>query len=253
MAVQSAIKTRGELQVFLHRCRERAGVSQEDVAKQLHLSPRGYWNLEQGRIRNPSAAVLDELARLLELSPDERWRLYMLTVRHDPPPLDGATLDEQSTWADLLSMQACPAVIIDQAWQVVSANGAYQSIFHAAAPDRHGRENLLRQVLLAPRLRDTLLGDWDEAWATPLLNDLRTACEVYPDAEWPKALVRNVALDPRVHRLWTQLSTRPLIRPVPARPFRHRVWGPRVTVVETVPRYLAGYKILSFVPTDRHR
>lgn len=46
MTASPAVKARGELQVFLNRCRERAGLSQEDVAKHLHLSARGYWNLE---------------------------------------------------------------------------------------------------------------------------------------------------------------------------------------------------------------
>lgn len=187
------------------------------------------------------------------MSAGERWRLYMLTVRHDPPPLEGAVLEDQSVWADMLSMQSCPAAIIDQAWGVVATNDPYRRIFPRAVPDDRGRANFVCQVLFTPELRDTLLGDWDEAWAAPLLNDLRTACDVYRDAEWPKGLLRLIALDARVHRLWTQFSTRPLSRPAPLRPFRHPVWGPRVAVIETVPRYLTSHKVLSFVPADRPR
>ncbi|WP_269859370.1 helix-turn-helix domain-containing protein [Streptomyces sp. RPT161] len=235
-----------ELQTFLQRCRDRVGISQKTMAERLHLSPRGYWNLEQGRIRNPSTEILDELAVILKLGARERWTLYMLAVRHDPPPLRSAPLEDASAFAELLAVQRCPAVVVDPAWQIVASNGAYRKLPLADV----GQDSFMRQVLLTPQVRDTLLGDWDDAWAAPLLGELRTASEVHPDADWPKYLLRAITRDERLRRVWRRMDAHPLADAVITRPFCHPAWGPRVTVVETVPRYLTGHKIISLVPLE---
>ncbi len=238
-----------ELQAFLQRCRDRVGISQKGMAERLHLSPRGYWNLEQGRIRNPSTEILDELTAILKLGPRERWTLYMLAVRHDPPPLHSAPREDASAFAELLAVQRCPAIVaivVDPAWQIVAANGAYRNLPLADA----GHDSFMRQVLLNPPIRDTFLGDWDDAWAAPMLGELRTTCEVQPDADRPKYLLRAITRDERLRRVWRRMDAQPLADPAITRPFHHPAWGPRVTVVETVPRYLTGHKIISLVPVE---
>ncbi|MGW1075721.1 MmyB family transcriptional regulator [Streptomyces sp. NPDC002537] len=235
------------LQVFLQRCRVRAGISQKTLAQQLYLSPRGYWNLEQGRIRNPSADLLDSLSSILRLGARERWTLYMLAVRHDPPPLNGVALEDASVFSQLLSVQRCPAVIVDPAWQIVASNDAYEDLPFTDASG--ARRNLMHHILLTPSVRDVLLAMWEEAWAAPLLAELRTACEVLPEAGWPKSLLRHVARDQRLRRAWRRLDAPYLPLSGASRPFRHPVWGPEVTVAETVPRYMTGYKIFSLVPS----
>ncbi|MEU5190150.1 helix-turn-helix domain-containing protein [Streptomyces klenkii] len=247
--ITTTVQRRRELQVFLQRFRERLGISQKVMAERLHLSPRGYWNLEQGRVRNPSIEVLDELSAILKLGARERWTLYMLAAHHEPPPLRGASLEDASAFAELLAVQQCPAVVVDPAWKVVAANGSYRSLPLASA----GRDSFMRQVLLTPQVRDTLLANWDDAWAAPMLGELRTACEVQPDADWPKYLMRAIARDERLRWVWRRMDAHLLQDPAVPRPFRHPVWGPQVTVVETVPRYPTGHKIVSFVPLGSRR
>ncbi|MFI1171897.1 helix-turn-helix domain-containing protein [Streptomyces melanogenes] len=235
-----------ELQTFLRRCRERVGISQATLAERLHLSPRGYWNLERGLIQNPSAEVLDSLAAILRLGARERWTLYMLATRHEPPPLDGVALEGASAFSELLSVQQCPAAIVDSAWQIVACNHSYRELpFDMEGNDRG---NLLHHLLLTPHVRDTLLGSWDMSWAVPLLGELRTTCEVHPGTAWPKRMLLHVGRDSRLRRAWRRLDFSPPPRPAAARPFHHPLWGPQVTVLETVPRYMAGYKIVSLVP-----
>ncbi|MCQ4080751.1 helix-turn-helix domain-containing protein [Streptomyces sp. RB6PN25] len=233
----------GRLQEFLQRCRRRIGISQEAMAQRLHMSSRGYWNLEQGRIRNPSSDLLDHLASALELQPYERWMLYMLATGHEPPPLDGVPLENPAAWRNLLAAQTCPATIVDRAWRIVSANASYQQL---PLDGRHS--NLMLQLLLTPHLRDTLLGEWQEAWAVPLLAELRAACELYRGTRWPASLLAAATRDQRVRTVWRNVSAKQLLPSATSRPFLHPVWGPSITMVETVPRYLTGFKIISFVP-----
>ncbi|MEU5437996.1 helix-turn-helix domain-containing protein [Streptomyces sp. NPDC020719] len=242
----TAVTTHSKLQTFLHQCRDRVGISQKTLAERLHLSPRGYWNLERGRVQNPSAEVLDNLAAILCLSARERWTLYMLAVRHEPLPLDGVALEGASAFSELLSVQRCPAAIADSTWQIVACNDAYRELpFEKEGSDRG---NLMHHMLLTPHVRDSLLGSWETAWAAPLLGELRTAREVHPGTAWPKQLLRHVGRDSRLRHTWRRLDAGPPLDPDAARPFRHPLWGPWVTVLETVPRYMPGYKIVSLVP-----
>lgn len=240
-----------ELQAFLHRCRERVGISQAAAAQSLHLSPRGYWNLEHGRVRYPSESMLDTLADLLQLTSQERWALYMLTVRHEPPTSSGPACDDTHELTEWVTVQNCPAVIADHAWKTVAGNSMYWDL--PLADSAVGRVSFLGYVLLIPSLRDTFFGAWEDAWATPLLKDIRTAGQIYPEARWPQQMLSQIKHDQRLQRIWRRLDTLSDSQRTAARPLTHPTWGPQVAVIEAVPRYLNGYRIISLVPVGRQR
>jgi predicted ATPase/class 3 adenylate cyclase len=86
----------GEL---LHRARQAAGLTQEELAKQAGLSSRGISDLERGARRTPRRETVLQLAQALNLAGEERSAFEAAAQSNAAPPASDLTIDPLSSTA----------------------------------------------------------------------------------------------------------------------------------------------------------
>src|SRR4051794_28829476 len=133
---------------LLKTWRTKRRLSQLDLALEAGVSTRHLSFLETGRSR-PSAQMVLHLAEQLDVPLRERNR--MLLAAGYAPRFSQRPLDDLGPIADALdqllrSHAPFPAIVIDRAWNVVSANAAIPMLTQGAA------EHLLEPPINALRL-----------------------------------------------------------------------------------------------------
>ncbi|WP_431042081.1 helix-turn-helix domain-containing protein [Streptomyces sp. P1-3] len=143
------------------------GLRREELAQLAGVSVAYYTRLEQGQSRNASDGVLDAIAGALRLTPDEHAHLRNLArpacARRQPDPRPESA--RRSTRHLLAAMDAVPALVLDQRFDVLAWNRLGHALFagHLAAdsPDHPAtRPNTQRLLFLDPHTRE-LYPDWD--------------------------------------------------------------------------------------------
>ncbi|MEU7303312.1 hypothetical protein [Streptomyces sp. NPDC007206] len=108
-------------------------------------------------------------------------------------------------YAVLLDSLACPSVVVDHRWDVVMANGAFETLFRGVR--RHATampgDNFLRFVLFHPDAGD-VLGEHEQGWCLPMLAHLRAALETYGHDHELQAIRRDLAQDPLLEAAYRQ-------------------------------------------------
>jgi predicted ATPase/DNA-binding XRE family transcriptional regulator len=89
----------------LRRLRETAGLTQEELAEEAHLSAKGISDLERGQRRRPYPQTVRSLADALELSENERAALVAVVPRRGTPRIAAAPAPER-----VLPMPSTPLV-----------------------------------------------------------------------------------------------------------------------------------------------
>ncbi|MEU2712008.1 hypothetical protein [Streptomyces sp. NPDC007205] len=167
----------------------------------------------------------------------------------------------------LLEALACPSLVVDHRWDVVMANGAFETLFRGVR--RHATampgDNFLRFVLFHPDAGD-VLGEHEQGWCLPMLAHLRSALETYGHDHELQAVRRDIAQDPLMEAAYRQGlphwiravgetatrldgAVRLLVHPDPRR-------GPtECRIVEETPEVLRalGYRRLSLVLRENRR
>lgn len=186
----------------LRRLRQRARLSQLDLALQSGISQRHLSCVETGRAK-PSPAMLHALLTALD-TPLEECNAAFLAAGYAPryealPLADPSMQAVHSALMHLLhANNPAPAIVLDSAWQVLAANAATGVLFGLVglpASAALGEFNLLRTLLEPGGLGDHLLNAdeirqiaWQrasrEALNCPalaaLLTSLPSAAEVDP-------------------------------------------------------------------------
>ncbi|MFF7236529.1 hypothetical protein [Streptomyces collinus] len=107
--------------------------------------------------------------------------------------------------ATLLDAVAFPSLVVDHRWNVVMANGAFETLFRGVRPHPTALpgDNFLRFVLFHPDAGD-LLGEHEAGWCLPMLAHFRTALERYGHDHELQAVRRDIAQDPIMDAAYRQ-------------------------------------------------
>jgi len=174
------------------------GLRREEVAMLAGISGEYYLRLEQGRYRNPSAAVLESVARVLRL--DDESVTYLLSLAADKPKATRRRVRREVVPPSLLTFIAtlpAPAFIEGKYLDVLAAN----ALAAAVSPRLVTGHNRLRDVFLDPDERELFM-DW-EAATEGLVAAFRQSVGTETDDPRFIELVGQLSLaSPRFRRLW---------------------------------------------------
>ncbi|MGW0705382.1 MmyB family transcriptional regulator [Streptomyces sp. NPDC002643] len=100
-------------------------------------------------------------------------------------------------YAALLESVPFPSVVLDHRWDVVLANSAFRSLFHAVGPHPTAMpgDNFLRFVLFHPDAA-TVLGEHESSWCLPMLAHFSAAVERHAQDRGLQSIRRDIAQDP---------------------------------------------------------
>ncbi len=136
---------RQELAAFLRSRRERIspeqvglpstgrrrtpGLRREEVAMLAAVGVTWYTWLEQGRDIQVSGQVLEAVARALLLDPNERAHLYILAGAGVPTPSTECPVITPTVALLLGQLEPYPACVLNNRYDVLAYNGAYNRLF----------------------------------------------------------------------------------------------------------------------------
>ena len=173
-------------------------VSQEVVAVLLGVTAGWYAHMERGDDVVFSPDLIDRTAITLRMSPDERRLLYLFALGTEPPrPATTGTVLPAGLQT-FVDSQQCPAIAVDDRWNVLGFNDAAQDVFPWLGTSE---SNTMRWALTFPEAR-TQLVDWDTVWAPHLAASLRLAFAQHPDDPAMNTLLQELLVDPDVRRIW---------------------------------------------------
>ncbi|GAA3878062.1 helix-turn-helix domain-containing protein [Streptomyces sedi] len=110
----------------------RRGLTQEVLAERMNMSVRWYRDVENGVGAVPKPELLERLANVLGLDESARAALYLQAVRLLPAPdPEGAKATEETVEGlrSVVAEMRLPAVLTDEAWNVVAVNGSMVRCF----------------------------------------------------------------------------------------------------------------------------
>jgi transcriptional regulator with XRE-family HTH domain len=191
------------------RGRRRApGLRRVDVAARAGVSVEYLTRIEQGRDRNPSAAVVNALADALGLDPSERNHLrYLAKITSDrcsadfrpaPPPRQV----RPTVLTTLRLLEPGIAIVTNRLGDVLAHTSGFESLARGTGLLDAAHPNLTRYVFTDPRAR-TFFTDWDDIadeqafdlWLAPSVENLEwLTAELTPVAgpEFTRRLNRHV-------------------------------------------------------------
>ena len=215
--------------------RRTPGLRREEVAQLAGLSATWYSWIEQGRDVAMSAAALARLAASLQLGRAERAYLFELAGKRDPASeRDAAEALPQAALASVDRI-ACPAYILDRAWNALRWNAPAARLF-VGWLDRPGEHNLLRYIFLS-RAAKSLIKDWPER-AQRVAAEFRAANGAHLHDPALRALIDGLKREsPSFARFWDEQHV--LEREGGERTFNHPAEG--FLAYEQVSFTLAGH------------
>ncbi|MDQ1024465.1 hypothetical protein QF035_002047 [Streptomyces umbrinus] len=97
----------------------------------------------------------------------------------------------------LLEAVTFPSVVVDHRWDVVLANGAFETLFRGVGPHPTAMpwDNFLRFVLFHPDA-GTVLGEHESSWCLPMLAHFAAAVERHGHDHGLQSILRDIAQDP---------------------------------------------------------
>ncbi|MEU9882633.1 MmyB family transcriptional regulator [Streptomyces phaeochromogenes] len=100
-------------------------------------------------------------------------------------------------YAALLETVTFPSVVVDHRWDVVLANGAFETLFRGVGPHPTAMpgDNFLRFVLFHPDA-GTVLGEHESSWCLPMLAHFAAAVERHGHDHGLQSILRDIAQDP---------------------------------------------------------
>jgi transcriptional regulator with XRE-family HTH domain len=179
----------------------RRQLTQMDMALLLGVSERWYRALEAGERRKYSRAMIDGIIRILDLVPEAAAILLNFTgyevspwraLRDTPHPYLLELVESQKNVMSYLC---------DEAWYVITCNKA--AAYHDPWLTRPGANIMKWAVSPDARFQVT---DWERSWATPMLSELRTVWQRWPDNERIGEVVAEVREAPGVAELWERTA-----------------------------------------------
>src|SRR5262245_36704214 len=111
-----------------------------------------------------------------------------------PVPEDREVQAYLQDYATLLEAVPFPSLVVDHRWDVVLANGAFETLFRGIGPHPTAMpgHNFLRFVLFHPDAA-TVLGEHESGWCLPMLAGFKTAVERFGHDHGLQAIRREIA------------------------------------------------------------
>lgn len=201
------------LQSFLRGRREYLGVSQEELASRLRITPRAYGNWERGRVKEWTEEKLHALAAALEMNEFQTVRLFWIAVELAPQPsmktTAGQEVSEDASVADFLNdyktmmgALSLPTFLIDQRWDIKMANTAYHDLFRSVRTQSTSSptKNFLCFGLFHPDASKFLVNY--SAWQMAMLTQLSSNIERYDQDLRLHAIRREVYRHPALRHAY---------------------------------------------------
>jgi transcriptional regulator with XRE-family HTH domain len=185
--------------------RRTPGLRREEVAALAGVGLTWYTWFEQGRDIQVSEAFLLNISKALRLDDAECCHLFLL-AHHRPPPSEAYEHSSipplvQRLMDDLVDR---PAYVINLNCDVITWNGAADSLFGFSARDRADR-NFMRMLFADPYLRRRL-PNWQQD-APRLLAQFRCDLAAAPESPAALTLIEDLkALSPDFRR-WVEQPT----------------------------------------------
>ncbi|KIE24419.1 hypothetical protein LK08_24555 [Streptomyces sp. MUSC 125] len=122
-----------------------------------------------------------------------------------PVPETRETQEYLQDYAALLESLPFPSLVVDHRWDVVLANGSFETLFRGVRPHPTAMpgNNFLRFVLFHPDAAD-ILGEHEPGWCLPMLAHLRTALDMYAHDHELQSVRRDIAQDPIMEAAYRQ-------------------------------------------------
>ena len=100
-------------------------------------------------------------------------------------------------YAALLEAVPFPSLVFDHRWDVVLANGAFETLFRGVGPHPTAMpgDNFLRFVLFHPDV-GTVLAEHESSWCLPMLAHFASAIERHGQDPVLRSILREIAQDP---------------------------------------------------------
>lgn len=145
--------------------RSHLGISQAELALRLESTQRHVSFLETGR-SVPSHAFVIRICRELGLSVAQRANLFDASGHPNPYPARDFSSQDVTAALDMIEARVLanwpfPALVLDASWNVLRANGAFQTMLGPLMPEGNAPANLLA-TMLSPVFR-ALIINWEEA------------------------------------------------------------------------------------------
>lgn len=122
-----------------------------------------------------------------------------------PVPASREAQEYLQDCAALVEAVSFPSMVVDHRWDVVVANGAFETLFRGVRPHATAMPdaNFLRFVLFHPDAA-TVLGEHEAGWCLPMLARLKAALELYGHDHELQAIRREVGQDPIMEAAYRQ-------------------------------------------------
>ncbi|MGW4893218.1 helix-turn-helix transcriptional regulator [Kitasatospora sp. NPDC004240] len=193
--------------------RRVAGLRREEIAELAGVSVDYYTRMEQGRVRNASAAVLDALARALRLDEEEARHLHRIARPSAAPrgrrrPGAERPQEVRPMLRTLLeSLPELPALVMGRRMDVLAWNRAASALLGDLDAMDPSARNIARITFLRPESR-SLYADWDSC-AQENVAYLSMEAGRYPDDPRLRELIGELAVkSPEFRTWWAELPVR---------------------------------------------
>lgn len=184
--------------------RRTPGLRREEVAQLAGIGITWYTWLEQGRAIRVSTQVIESLSRVLLLDKQERIHLYLLanqSLPADMPSYQGTVSPILQNVLDNLTL--CPALVIDQRWNVIAWNKAAILILGEFSEMNVRERNIVWAMFTDNKYRQ-LYVDWN-LHAKELLGRFRSTCGQYIDDSWLVHFIDDLKGESAEFNLWWPL------------------------------------------------
>lgn len=234
--------------------RQRAGLSQGQLAQAARLSRTYVYHLEQGQRSHPSASAARSLARVLELKGQERRDFYQAVATltgEAPEPEDEADelLDLSRLARLLVANTAYPTHGLDRLWRISCWNAAAASLFEVDVRLFGTTHPHLLAIVFDPRHR-ARFRSW-ETLARRLVGDFKWNTATLTHLPEYKALWRDLRAMPDFRRIADVTPAAGLPAPSFVMGVQHSELGP--LALRTASTLFSGshdHYIISYVPGD---
>jgi transcriptional regulator with XRE-family HTH domain len=183
--------------------RRAAGLRREELAGLAGISVDYLTRLEQGRATSPSSQVVEALARALRLSDAEREVLFRLAGLVAPGHDLVSARITPSVQRLLDRLSHTPVVVYDAAWNLITANHAYEALMGETTSWRGIERNAVWRNLVGPGSRAVGTPEEHALLESRLVADLRMTAARYPaDRELKRLITELTVQSPRFVELW---------------------------------------------------